>query len=330
MKFLACGGLRIDYLITAEGEVRLRQIGGNAVYAAVGARVWIDEVALVAKAGENYPEAWLAELTAHGLTTDGIVRVPGWQEMRTFYAYLDAKTRVDRDPAVHFARVGHPLPPELENYVNSTLGQQDLSGANPMTLLAADIPAFAAQSDAVHIAPMGPFSQHDLAQGFKRLGVPQITVDPGEFRPTLENIALIRGMCAAADAFLPSELEVGLLFGEMDLQAAAEALASWGPPLILIKRGPQGCLLYERDAHRFSAIPAYPARIVDVTGAGDSFCGGFAVGLWQSGDPRRAALMGSVSASFAIEGYGALYALGASRHEAEKRLKVLARTVREV
>ncbi|GMV27790.1 MAG: sugar kinase [Phycisphaerae bacterium] len=330
MKFIACGGLRIDYLITAEGEVRLRQIGGNAIYAAVGARVWIDEVALCAKAGENYPEAWLAELTSRGLTTDGIVRVPGWQEMRTFYAYLDARTRVDRDPAAHFARVGHPLPPELEDYVNSTLGQRDLSGANAMTLLAADIPAFAAQSDAVHIAPMGPFSQSDLAQGFRQLGVPQITVDPGEFRPTDENIALIRGMCAAADAFLPSELEVGLLFGEPNLHVAAEALAEWGPPLILIKRGPQGCLLYERDAHRFTAIAAYPARVIDVTGAGDSFCGAFAVGLRESGDPVRAALMGSVSASFALEGYGALYALGASRPEADERFEVLAQTVKHL
>ncbi|MCZ7569266.1 MAG: carbohydrate kinase family protein [Ardenticatenaceae bacterium] len=330
MKFIACGGLRIDFLITAEREVRLRQIGGNSIYSALGARVWIDEVALLAKAGENYPEEWLAELASRGLTTEGLVRVPGWQEMRTFYAYVDARTRVDRDPASHFARVGHPLPPELEGYVNSTLGQQDLSGANPMTLLAADIPAFAAQSDAAHIAPMGPYSQCDLAQGFKRLGVPQITVDPGEFRPTPENIALVRGLCAAADAFLPSELEVALLFEQPDLHAAAEALASWGPALILIKRGPQGCLLYERDAHRFTAIPAYPARIVDVTGAGDSFCGGFAVGLRQSADPVRAALMGSVSASFAIEGYGALYALGASRHAANERLQRLGRTVRQL
>jgi ribokinase len=60
-----------------------------------------------------------------------------------------------------------------------------------------------------------------------------------------------------------------------------------------------------------------------VTGAGDSFCGGFMVGLATTGDPIRAALYGTVSASFAIEGYGALYALGADSTEARRRLVYL-------
>ncbi|MCA9947120.1 MAG: hypothetical protein KC449_26755, partial [Anaerolineales bacterium] len=61
-------------------------------------------------------------------------------------------------------------------------------------------------------------------------------------------------------------------------------------------------------------------RIADVTGAGDSFCGGFMVGLAQTGDPAQAVAYGLVSASLVIEGYGALYALS-RRVEALPRLQ---------
>jgi sugar/nucleoside kinase (ribokinase family) len=73
-----------------------------------------------------------------------------------------------------------------------------------------------------------------------------------------------------------------------------------------------------------TAIPAYPANVVDVTGAGDAFSGAFAAGLWQTGDPLRSALMGAVAASVTIEGYGALYALNAQRATLNRRLDELA------
>jgi hypothetical protein len=72
-------------------------------------------------------------------------------------------------------------------------------------------------------------------------------------------------------------------------------------------------------------IPPYPACVIDPTGAGDSFCGGFAVGLTDTGDPIRAAQYGTVSASWVIQGYGALYALGSNREKAQARLPCLER-----
>lgn len=72
-----------------------------------------------------------------------------------------------------------------------------------------------------------------------------------------------------------------------------------------------------------------PARVVDSTGAGDSFCGGFAVGLAGTGDPVRAAQYGTVSASMVIEGYRALYALHSNRNEAQARLHHLEQLTRD-
>jgi sugar/nucleoside kinase (ribokinase family) len=327
MTLFITGGLRIDYVITAEGEARVRQMGGNGLYSAAGARLWANQVELIARIGENYPAEWLDELGRYGLGTAAVRRVPGWQEMRTFYAYVDAHTRVDRDPALHFARIGHPLPPDLEGYEHSLLSQHNQT-TNPLMMRAMDLPAAAAGAAAAHISASGIVAHAELSQGFRRLGVSQVTLDPGEYPGSPENLPLIRAICASVDAFLPSELEVRLLVGEMELREAAQRLASWGPPIVVIKRGARGCLIYERDSGRFTAIPVYPARVVDVTGAGDSFCGGFAAGLLQSGDPTRAALMGIVSASFAVENYGALHVLGQPSARAAARLEELAQTIR--
>lgn len=324
MESLVCGGLRIDYLITAAGEARLNQIGGNAIYAAVGARMWSDRVQLLARAGENFPRAWLAELAERGILTDHIVWVAGWQEMRTFYAYLDENTRVDHDPAAHFAGIGRPLPPELEGYVYSLLETHNPN--SPLVLRAADVPQVSL--DTVHISPLALLTHRELVQTFRRQSDVQITVDPGEYRLTAETEADIRAYCAQIDAFLPSELEIGLLLDSNDPYEAAETFGRWGAPLVVIKRGKHGCLLYERDARRFTTIPAFPTKVVDVTGAGDAFCGAFSVGLRQTGDPLRSALMGTVTASFVIEGYGALYSMKAPRAAMEQRLEALAAQVK--
>jgi ribokinase len=325
VKTLVCGGLRIDFLISAQGEVRLNQMGGNAIYAAVGARIWTDEVHLVAKAGDNFPQEWLDSLALRGVSGDHVRRVPGWQEMRTFYAYTDEKTRVDHNPEEHFRRVGLPLPPELEGYTYSLFETRNPN--SPLVLRGPDAPTEAA--DVAHIAPLALVTHAELVRHFHESGVKQITVDPGEYERSPDAAAAIQAYCSHIAAFLPSELEVSLLLGNSSTPyEAAEVFAGWGAPLVVIKRGPDGCLLYERDGRRFTSVPAFPTTVVDVTGAGDSFGGGFAVGLRQTGDPLRAALMGTVSASFTIEGYGALHCLDASPEAARQRLDWLADRVR--
>jgi ribokinase len=326
MRTVICGGLRVDFVISAQGEVRLNQIGGNAVYASVGARVWAPEVIMLARTGENYPKAWLKDLAARGLLTDEVHIIPGRQEIRTFYAYTDEKTRIDHNPEAHFARLGLPLPPELEGYTYSLY--ETNNPQSDLVLRGSDVSSSLEGVDAVHMSPLALRSHLEMTQAFRALGAGQITVDPGEYRLTRDSTPQVRAYCAEIDAFLPSELEVSLLLGEKSPHEAAEVFASWGPPLVVVKRGPDGCLLYERDANRFTRIPAYPAQVVDVTGAGDSFGGGFAVGLRQTGDPLRAVLMGTVSASFVVEGWGALYSLDPPPAEVARRLAALEEQVK--
>jgi sugar/nucleoside kinase (ribokinase family) len=100
-------------------------------------------------------------------------------------------------------------------------------------------------------------------------------------------------------------------------------IARRGPKLVVIKQGDHGAALFDRERDAFYQILPYPANVNDLTGAGDSFCGAFAIGYLETGDPLQAALYGTVSASFIIEGFGGLHALKISRAQAQKRLAKL-------
>ncbi|MBA3639138.1 MAG: hypothetical protein H0W53_07625 [Acidobacteria bacterium] len=71
-------------------------------------------------------------------------------------------------------------------------------------------------------------------------------------------------------------------------------------------------------------MPAYPAQVQDVTGAGDAYCGGFLAGYLITSDPVAAAQHGTVSASYVAEAVGALATAQPTRAEAQARLNTVA------
>src|SRR3990172_5812945 len=165
----------------------------------------------------------------------------------------------------------------------------------------------------------------------RRAGVSVVTLDPSSryMEPNFhrELPALVRGL----DAFLPSQAEARSFFEPRPptLWEMAEGLAAMGCRFVVLKSGGEGQFAYDAVAGRRWHLPAYPARVQDVTGAGDAFCGGFLVGLVETGDLVEACLRGSVSASLAIEGVGALYALGAASGLAQARLEALRDNIRQ-
>lgn len=327
VKYVAAGGMRLDYLITHTGEARTGLAGGNALYTAVGAAIWGEPVGLWARIGENYPQAWL-EALPNEIVIDGLVRVPGWQDHRTFFAYTPDGRREDTNPARHFARIGQPLPEALRGYIHSTPGQDEPDVYEPLALRPSDWPAAYDGVTAVHLSPLSLATHRHIPPHLRQHGIRQITVDPGERYMIPERTMYIRQLLPQLDAFLPSAQEIRTLFGKgMNLEQAARQLGEWGTSLVVVKNGADGVLVWEKENGRLTHLPAYhqrgDGRVVDVTGAGDSFCGGFMMGLAQTGDPIRATQMGLVSASLVIEGYGALYALGRAEETAERLGEVI-------
>jgi ribokinase len=331
VEYVVVGGLREDFFITPAGEVYLGQLGGNALYAAVGARLWSENVGLVARVGSNYPAGWLDIIAGRGIDTRGVVVVPEPLDTRTFFAYLTLEDRDDTDPAAHFARLGQPLPVALEGYVTSTEGQADPRRFSPLAVRPEELSPEVVHARAFHLAPYD-FSVHLTYPGRLRGAGGLVTCDPSvrymdpKFQPQVAEIL------KQVAAFLPSEMETRAFFPQLsgDLWAAAEAFGALGCGCVVLKLGAQGQYVYERASGRKWHVPAYPARLVDVTGAGDSYCGGFLVGLDQTGDPLEAALRGSVTASLVVEGVGALYALDQPRQLLAERLAQLRGVVRSI
>jgi ribokinase len=329
IQFAVVGGLREDYFITPRGAVHLRKIGGNAVYAAVGARVWSDQVGLVARVGSNYPLEWLDVIASHGIDTGGVTVAPHPLDTRTFYAYLSLEERDDTNPAHHFARLGHPLPPDLVGYATSTEGQEDRDSLSPLGVRAEDLPPEYRAAAAVHFSPFDFGVHYHLPPWLRQQGVRVVTADPSVRYMLPCYAADVGRILQSLDAFLPSEMETRGFFPEPldDLWTAAEAFGALGARVVVLKLGARGQFVYETASARRWHVPAYPAAVVDVTGAGDAYCGGFMIGLAQTGDPLEAALRGSVSASLVIEGLSALYALETGPALAAGRLEELRHAV---
>ncbi len=332
--FVTGGGIRIDYLITREGEAYSNQIGGNAIYAAVGAAIWSESVSVWGRIGDNYPRRWISELEETGISGLGLMRIEGQHDHRTFYAYQPDGTRDDTQPEKHYGRIGKPMPEALREYQHSTPAQDDPGLFEPLALRIEDWSAHFQAVKAVHLAPLPLRSHMEVVPFLREHGIGLITVDPGEryMRPHLAQY--LRRFLPYVDVFLPSEQEIYSLFGrQVDLLVAAIELQEWGAKSIVIKRGSRGVSLFQKGWDKLVHLPAYhektDQRIIDVTGAGDSFCGAFLVGLAEDKGLQNAARMGLVSASFTVEGYGALYPLRSrqSRITQDKltRLRSLAR-----
>ena len=312
--------------------MHLGVLGGNAVFAAAGARLWSDSVGIISRVGSNYPEAWLVEIGRSGIATEGIRILPQKLDTRTFYAYLSEAKRVDTNPASHFLRINHPLPKFLLDYRSSTENQDDRKHFEPLTIRPEDLPENLDRLQAVHMAPAHFVTHAVIPQTIKEKVNPFIILDPSarymvpDFNKDLP--LLLHGL----DAFLPSHDEAQSFFNQMnyDIWEMAEAFTAMGCRFVIIKYGARGQFIWDKDSKRRWHIPAYPARMKDVTGAGDSFCGGFLVGFDLTQDPVEAALRGSVSASMTIEGIGPLYPLEALPELAEARLSVLRPSVREI
>ena len=110
----------------------------------------------------------------------------------------------------------------------------------------------------------------------------------------------------------------------------AEGLAAYGCEMVVIKRGERGQLLYDAGSKTRWEIPSYPSNVVNPTGAGDAFCGGFMAGYRRSYDPLEAALYGNISASVVVEGHLPEFALAVLPGLPELRLESIRGSVRKV
>ena len=113
----------------------------------------------------------------------------------------------------------------------------------------------------------------------------------------------VGAVLAAVDVFSPDRTEAMEITGQETPQDAVAALLDWGAPIVALRMGAEGSEVDTAEGTSF-CIPAVPAPVIDTTGAGDAYCGGFLVALANGAEPAEAGAHAAVSASFAIEQFG--------------------------
>ena len=125
-----------------------------------------------------------------------------------------------------------------------------------------------------------------------------------------------------SDILLINESEAELITGTNNIDRSAVQLQDLGPSTVVIKKGSSGAVLFHGEEK--VSIGAYPVKdVIDTTGAGDTFGGGFVSALASGGTFRDALIKGSALASICVEGFGVESLLDVNLEEIKKREKFL-------
>jgi sugar/nucleoside kinase (ribokinase family)/fructoselysine-6-P-deglycase FrlB-like protein len=282
-RVVVVGNLTIDDVVLPDGTTRMGSVGGNSIYAALGARLWNPSVGLVTRRGADFPAHHLRRLEAAGLDLGGVVDIPG-PTVRNWVVYEEDGER----------RWLYRTPPDRSLEVAVHPGDIPVrwleAPAPPVVHVAAmPLPAAAAVVDAVRRrrqdATITLDTHEDWAGGF------------GE---------QVRALAERVDVFVPSREELAGLVGYDDPEQALEELCGWAVQAVVVKLGSEGALCWRRPAPRPTLVGVSAGPVADVTGAGDAFCGGLAAGLSVELDLVEAARRGAVSAGLAVAGFGSL------------------------
>ena len=167
---------------------------------------------------------------------------------------------------------------------------------------------------------------------FREAGTKILTVEPAKEWMQPEKWYEISLLLNGVSAFLPSKESLSNLFKNKttDVIEMVEAISNENCELVVVKSGVKGQLIHDARTNKSWQVPAYPVKIIDPTGAGAAFCGGFLAGLAQSGDPLQASLMGNISASITLEGSGIFHILEVQPGLVQARLASLKEEVREI
>jgi len=300
------GSIAFDAVETPFGT-RERMLGGAATHFALAASLF-DRVHIVGPVGEDFGEAELAVLATRGSSIEDVERIAGG---RTFFwkgRYgWDLNTRETLDTQLN---VFEHFQPKLSE---ASRASQVLFLANIQPGLQLDV------------------REQCAAARFVALDSMNLWIDIARDQ--------LRAIISRVDCVILNDEELRQLTGKPNVVSAARAVLNPDPPapapsIVVAKRGEHGSALITKDA--FFALPAYPLEtVVDPTGAGDTFAGGFVgyIARQSASSPsdevlRNAMAYGTALASFNVEGFGTERVSGVTGAAVAERVQDLERFAR--
>jgi sugar/nucleoside kinase (ribokinase family) len=271
MSLTVVGSVALD-TVEIKGKRHDDLLGGSASFFATAAS-YFSPVQLVAVVGNDFPSAHTEYFASRRIDLAGLERAPGstFRWSGRYSDDLSSRTTLETHLNV-FAEFRPKLP-------ESWRETQWLFLGNIQPALQLDVLEQVKTPRLVAMDTMNLWIEHEPAALAKVL--------------------------AKVDLLLINDEEARQLSKEHNLPRAARAIRAMGPKTVIVKRGDSGALLFHE--HGVFAAPAYPLEeVVDPTGAGDTFAGGFMGYLSKARDlspqaVRQAMFYGSVMASFCVE-----------------------------
>lgn len=292
MPLLVVGSIALDTLTTPEGKAE-ETLGGSAVYFSLGARPF-DSVRVVGVVGPDFPVAEKRFLEDRGIDLEGLT--------------------VGQGPTFRWEGVYGPDLGDART-IRTELGV--FAGFQPR------LPQTWVSTPCVFLANIDPVLQLDVLAQVREPS--WVAVDTMNLWIDRQRDALLE-VLARADIMFVNATEARLLSGEQDLAAAGAWIRERGPRYVVVKRGAGGAMLLGGPVPFL--LPAMPLeKVVDPTGAGDSFAAGMLGYLSGSGgglgwDAVRTGLAyGSVVAGSAISGFGVERMRMLDRDMVEERMR---------
>ncbi|MDD5130017.1 MAG: PfkB family carbohydrate kinase [Candidatus Omnitrophica bacterium] len=290
MSIIVLGTVALDSVKTPFGR-RKELLGGSAAHFSMAARLFT-KVNLIAIVGSDFPRQHVTFLRDKGLNLNSLI-------------VGDGKT---------FRWEG-----QYQGDLNSALTLNTQLGV--LSVFKPEVSSEQREIENIFLANVDPDIQEHL---LTKMRSPKLVgLDSMNYWINTKRKELIK-LLKRIDIYVANDQEARSLSGENNLIKAAKQLCSLGPKMVLIKKGEHGVLFYNKKF--IFSLPAYPVeKVIDPTGAGDTFAGGFMgflAGTRQVNSLaiKKALAYGTVAASFNVEDFGLLRTSRLTRSDLERRL----------
>jgi sugar/nucleoside kinase (ribokinase family) len=301
MSVTVVGSIAFDAVKTPFGE-RERMLGGSAVHFSLAAS-FFDEVRVVGPVGDDFGESEYAVLRSRGVETGDIEHVAGGSTF--FWSGVYGWDLNDRETLDTQLNVFAEFQPKLSEASRAC--------------------------DVLFLANIQPDLQRQVRA--QCAATRFVALDSMNLWIEIARDSLVAAI-SEVDCLILNDAELRQLTEEPNLVRAARRIREWGPRVVVAKQGEYGAAMITEDG--FFSLPAYPLEtVVDPTGAGDSFAGGFVGYVAAHPDEPidhellcRAMAYGTALASFNVEEFGTERVARLSREEITARVAELGRITR--
>jgi sugar/nucleoside kinase (ribokinase family) len=275
MSLVIVGSVAFDTIETPSCR-KERIVGGSCTFCALAASYFV-RPGIVAVVGEDFPKATIDFFRKRKIDLRGLKVMPG---EKTFHW----QGRYGEDPNQRTT-----ICTDLNCFEN----------------FRPEIPAAYREADILLLANIDPDLQDTV---FEQVRKPKLTAMDTILLWINTKPQALLNVLKKVDVFFANDEEIRVITGERNLIKAARGILKMGPSILVLKKGEHGVLVFGKGLE--FGVVAYPTEtVVDPTGAGDTFAGGFLghldkVGRITPAEIRRAAVYGSVMASFTIEDFG--------------------------